>query len=70
MTEIQSQTMTHKMPPQEQTPPKKRMNGSEVRKAFLEAQRRRLANPLVMTTEKVRQNQSTMKSGKDCQNEP
>jgi hypothetical protein len=43
--------------------PKKTATGSEVRKGFLQAKRRRLEKPAVMTAEKVRRNQATMKSG-------
>ena len=43
---------------------KKSMTGSEVRKIFSEARRIRLQTPSTMTSEKVRQNQATMKSHK------
>jgi hypothetical protein len=47
----------------EQDRSKKRLNVSEVRKAFSEARRNRLQRQSPMTLEKARRNQATMKSG-------
>jgi hypothetical protein len=47
----------------EKTLPKKRMTGSEVREGFLQAQRKRLENPMPpLTLEMMRKQQETMKS--------